>query len=387
MTKKRWSIVIAGVGVLGAGAAYVLRDSGIAVETAAVTRGTMQVTVADQGRTRLRQRYVVAAPVAGRVQRLAAKEGDRVAAGDALVSISPAPADPRDLAVARSRLAAAEAKGAEAKAQVQDATAAAQQKQRDLERVTSLAKQGTVSQDALEQSRLAATTAQEQLDARRAAGRAADAEVEAARAALIGMTPGDHTGAAVTVRAPTQGRILRVLQQSARVVAAGTPLVEVGDAAGLEAIIELLSEDAVKTKPGDLVLIDQWGGDKVLEGRVRVVEPDAFTKVSALGVEEQRVNVIADIVEPPPSLGARYRIEARIVVWEGHDVLQVPTTALFQEHGTWTVFAVDKGRASRRAVKLGHQSADAAEVQDGLKEGDRVILYPSALIADGVRVK
>ena len=388
MTRGRWWFLIALVAVAGLVAAGVsLPESAIVVEAAPVTRGTISVTVDEEGRTRLRDRYVVAAPVAGRIERLTVKEGDRVVTNEVLGRLFPTPADPRAVSVARNQLAAVEARRLEAAAQVQNATMSADQKERDLERQGSLAEAGAVSLDALEQSRLAATSARQQLEMSRAALRVVDAEVDAARAALVGMDPFDAAGTAVTVRAPTSGRVLRVLQQSARVVQAGTPLVEIGDAAGLEVEVDVLSEDAVQIEPGDPVLIERWGGDHPLQGQVRLIEPEAFTKVSALGVEEQRVNVIVDLLDPPASLGAGYRLEARIVTWTGDDVLHVPTSALFQQDGSWAAFVIEDGRAVRRSVQPGHQSADAVEILDGLTEVVRVILYPSALIEDGVRVQ
>jgi len=367
--------------------ALTLPDATIEVETAAVARGTISVTVDNEGRTRVRDRYVVAAPVGGRLSRIAIVEGDRVADGDLLARIYPTPADPRAVEVARGQLAAAEARRLEAAAQLENARAYEEQTRRDLERVGKLTEAGALSQDAIEQARLAATSAERQLEVRRAALRAADADVAAARGALIGANPDASDGAAVAVRAPTGGRILRVLQQSARVVQAGTPLVEIGDAAGLEVVVDVLSEDAVRITPGNPVLIEQWGGDTALRGQVRLLEPEAFTKVSALGVEEQRVNVVADLFDPPSSLGAGYRLEARIVTWTGDNVLGVPTSALFQRDGAWAVFVVEDGLAVRRTVRLGHRTADVAEVLEGLTEGDLVILYPSAQIEDGVRVR
>jgi len=291
------------------------------------------------------------------------------------------------VAVTRGQLASAEAKRAEARSRVQNATATTEQRQRDFDRAASLAEGGALSRQALEQARLAATEADQQLAMQRSALEAADAEVAAARAALIGLAPGQSGGSAVPVRAPTAGRVLRLVQQSARVVPAGAPLVEIGDAAGLEVVVDVLSEDAVRIAVGNSVLIDQWGGDETLEGQVRLVEPEAFTKVSALGVEEQRVNVIADLPAPPPTLGAGYRLEAHIVTWEGDSVLNVPTSALFRTGGSWAVFVVEGGAAMRRTVQVGHQSPDAVEIVGGLTEGETVILYPSALIESGVRVR
>jgi HlyD family secretion protein len=309
-----------------------------------------------------------------------------VAPGDPIASVYPAPEDPRTLSIARSQLAAAEARRLEAAAAVEQATARLDQAARDLTRVQRLSAAGVASADSLEQAELAATSAQRQLDAHVAARGTADAQVNAARAALSGS--GDETtSTAVTIRAPSRGRVLRVLEKSARVVPAGTPLVEIGDAAGLEVIVDVLSASAVGVAPGQDVVIDQWGGDVPLTGRVRLVEPEAFTEISALGVEEQRVNVVIDLFDPPAALGAGYRVEARIVTWAGEDVLVVPASALFQDSDSWSVFVVRDGRAAHQRVRIGHRADDAAEVLDGLTEGDEVILFPSNLIADGLRVR
>jgi HlyD family secretion protein len=181
--------------------------------------------------------------------------------------------------------------------------------------------------------------------------------------------------------------VLRVLEQSERIIAAGTPLLEIGDAASLELVIDVLSTDAVRIHPGATVLVEDWGGDGALEARVRQIEPSAFTKISALGVEEQRVNVIADLAEPNPALGDGYRFEARIIVWEGSDVLQVPASALFRHGGAWSVFAVEGRRARRRDVSVGQRGGSAAEIQEGLSPGETVVLYPSDRLGDGVRVR
>jgi HlyD family secretion protein len=191
----------------------------------------------------------------------------------------------------------------------------------------------------------------------------------------------------VPVEAPSAGRVLRVPDESERVVAAGTPLIEIGDAAGMEAVADVLSEDAVRIHPGDPMLIVEWGGDRPLHGRVRVVEPDAFTKVSSLGVEEQRVHVVGDLLDPPPTLGAGYRIVAEVVTWEGRGVLSVPTGALFQRDGAWRLFVVEDGRAALRTVRIGHRGTERAEVLQGLRAGDRVVMFPSDRVRDGVRVK
>jgi HlyD family secretion protein len=387
MSKRRWWVWIA-LGVVAAVVAAVgVPESAIDVETATVARSTITVSVDQEGRTRLRDRYVVAAPVTGRLDRVAVDEGDRVSTGDLVARIYPTPVDPRAVGVARGQVSAADARRLEAAAQLEQARSPEQQAQRDLDRAMELVEAGALSRAELEQAQLAATSARRQLETRLAALRAAEADVAAAQAALVGVDHDASGGAAVAVGAPGAGRVLRVFEKSARVVQAGTPLVAIGDATGLELLIDVLTEDAVRIQPGHPVLIEQWGGDAVLHGKVRLVEPEAFTEVSALGVEEQRVNVVVDLIDPPPSLGTGYRVEARIVTWRGEGVLSVPTSALFQEDGRWVVFAVQEGRAVRRTVRIGYRSAEAAEVLEGLDEGQAVIVFPSPLIADGVLVR
>ena len=396
MAKKTWWIV-----ALAALAALLLlwrlSDRGLEVETAQVARRPLVVTVDEEGRTRVRQKYVIAAPVTGRLERPTVDEGDRVERGTVVARIHPRPEGPRDVGILRAELAGAESRAREAGALLEEAVARADQLEREAVRDRSLAKDGLLSRQAAEQSDLAARSAREQVDALRAASSAVDAEVEARRLALAGAVEESPVSLAQPVHAPAAGRVLRVLEESERVVLAGTPIVEIGDAEGLEVIVDVLSEHAVRIRPGDRVRYEEWGGDEPLHGVVRVVEPAAFTKYSALGVEEQRVWVVADIFDPPASLGAGFRVEARIVTWEGDDVLTVPTSALFQSRGEWQAFVVRGGRAERRVVRVGHRSTDYAEVlpADGgpgdgaaraLAAGDEVILFPSDEIDEGARV-
>lgn len=385
--RTRWILIAAAAGAVLLVLVVATSGSAVEVETAPIGRDTLRVTVTEEGRTRVRERYVVAAPITGRLARIAVDEGDAVAEGALLARIYPAPEDPRGVEIARARLVAAEAHRREAEARVEEMQAQVRQLEREAGRSRTLAEEGALSQEALERSELAAASARQQLEAARATLRAAEADIAAARAALMGSDPQSSGGGAVPVRAPSAGRVLRVLEESERVVQAGTPLVAIGEAGGLEVVVDVLSEDAVRIGPGDPVRIEEWGGDHTLHGRVRLVEPDAFTEVSALGVEEQRVNVIADLFDVPPSLGSGYRVEANIVTWTGEGVLTVPTSALFQQNGTWNVFAVEEGEAVLRTIRIGHRSAEAAEVVAGLREGDDVILFPSDQIEEGVRVQ
>ena len=379
-------LIAAGVAVV-LGVVYLsMSGSGVVVETARVERDTLQVTVSEEGRTRLRERYAVAAPVAGQLARIEIEEGDSVEQGEIVARMYPRPEDPRDVGIARAQLEAAQARRREAEARAEEARERVDQLERQLKRSRALVRDSIISEQEFEQNQLAAASARRQLEATRAALRAARADVAAARARLTGIEPGEANVESVPVRAPSAGRVLRVLEKSERVVQAGTPLVEIGDARGLEIVVDVLSADAVPIQPGDIVLVDEWGGGRTLQGRVHRVEPDAFTEVSALGVEEQRVNVIVDPIRPPASLGSGYRVEASIVTWTGAGVLTVPTSALFRRDGAWHVFAVEEGEAVLRAVTLGHRSAEAAEIVGGLDASDEVILFPSDQIEEGVSV-
>ncbi len=376
---------------------WVFLPAPLRVDVGVVKRGRLQVTVDEEGHTRVRDRFVVAAPIAGRVARISLDAGDPVDRGMVVARMQPLPLDPRTRSEARARLDAAQAAQKEADARVEQARAAMEQAQRTATRARALGRKGSISKEEREQAELDETSHQKELEAALFGARAAAYNVEAARAAL--MAPGSHDSQALVaacetqpdscleLRSPVQGQVLRVPEQSERVVTAGTPLLELGDAGALEIVVDVLSADAVKVKPGALMLIRDWGGGKTLRARVRLVEPSGFTKVSALGVEEQRVNVIADFVEDHVPMADGYRIEASIVVWQADDVLELPSSALFRHGGQWSVFAVDGGRARRRAVRIGQRNTTAAQVLAGLAEGARVILHPSDQIEDGVRVE
>ncbi len=393
MNARRRNLALALVAAVTlAGLVWMLRPSPVRVELGAADRGPLEAIVDEEGRTRVRQRYVVAAPVTGRLERIALEEGDEVAAGDVVARVSPAPLDPRGAAQAQARLEAALSAQREAQARVGQSQAALAQADRELRRARSLAASGTLSEQGLEQAELARTSSDRERDAALEAADAAAHEVEAARAALLSGSSIDATGpaggdAVIDVRAPTAGRVLRVHEESARVVAVGTPLLEIGDPSDLEIVVDVLSADAVKIRPGDEMRLVAWGGDEPLRARVRRVEPSGFTKLSALGVEEQRVNVIADFVDPPGALGDGYRLEARIVVWHGDDVLRAPASAIFRRGGRWHVFAAADGRAQLRPVEIGHRGPDEVEIRSGLEAGDRLVLHPTDRVEDGVRIE
>lgn len=359
---------------------YALRPAVVPVEVSAVTRGPLRVTIDEEGRTRVRDRYVVVAPVAGRVGRITLEEGSPVAPGVEVARLSAAPLDPRSRAEAAARLRGAEDAARAGAAALSEARAALAQAVRTRARADSLFAQRAIAPEQREVAATAETTASRRVEAADFQSQSAAHDVEVARAALA---PGNAP--VLMLQSPVRGRVLRIPERSERVVAAGTPLLELGDPRRLEVVVDLLSEDAAKVKPGDRVVIERWGGDRPLEAHVRVVEPSGFTKVSALGVEEQRVNVVADLDETPPQLGDGYRVEARVVQWEG-DALKVPASALYQEGNQWRVFVVENGRARSWAVQVGHRNPDEAEVLSGLSLGDRVIRQPTDKISENSRV-
>jgi HlyD family secretion protein len=366
-------------------AGYAMRPEVITVETAAAERGPMRVTIDEDGRTRVHDRFVVAAPVAGRLERLTLHEGDRVEQGQVVARIAPLPLDSASRMIASARVRSAEAALREADAGADQARIAMTEAGNVARRRDALLAAGAISVEQRDQAAAESRSRAEQLDAATSRVRAARADVDAARAALM---PSAGRGAhAVSVRSPAAGRVLRVLEPSERVIAASTPMIEIGNASVLEVVADVLSSDAVRIRPGNTVEIVEWGGDHPLVARVRSIEPSAFTRVSALGVDEQRVNVVVDLVDPPASLGDGFRVEIRATVWESNDVLTIPSSAVFQRGGSWNVFVVDGGRTSLRKVELGHRTGAAAEILKGLTAGEVVVLFPSDQVEDGSRVR
>lgn len=372
---------------LGALALWAVRPAPVPVETAVARRGPLVVTVDEEGRTRVRERFVVAAPVSGRLERINLHEGDVVAAGEVMAHLAPSPLDPRAIAQARARLAAAEAARESAKALEVRARSAFDQAHRDRERAERLGQDGIQPAEGRERAASQELAAAADLSAATHAIGAAIQEVAEAGAALLAANPdARRRGGLAPVRAPMRGTVLRVLQESDRVVAAGTPLFEIGDLAEMELVVELLSSDAMRVKPGAVMWVSGFGGAAEVEARVIRVEPSGFTKVSALGVEEQRVNVVGDFLAPPKGVGDGYRVEARIVVWQDARALQVPGSALFRTGEEWRAFAVVDGRAVSRVVEVGERTDRAAAVLSGLVEGERVVLYPGDRVKEGTRV-
>jgi HlyD family secretion protein len=352
------------------------------VETALVGRGPVEVTIEEDGETRAIDRYFIAAPVTGRLLRVSLREGDAVAPGQVVAEIAAAPLSAADRDLLTARLESARALEAEAQDRVRRAEADGAQAIRERRRVADLVAGKFMSPQALEQAEAAVKMKSADLDAVRARAVAAAADVRAARATLEAVRANAPT---VRVASPVAGRVLRIAEKSERVVVSGTVLVTLGDPSALEVVVDVLSNDAVRVKPGMRMILTGWGGEAI-EATVRTVEPAAFRKVSALGVEEQRVNVVADFKAVPPGLGDAYRVDARIVVAEKADALRVPAGALFRRDGKWHAFVVEGGRLALRAVETGLRGVRDVEIAAGLAAGERVVLYPGNDLAPGLRV-
>ncbi|MEN9314629.1 MAG: hypothetical protein RIS35_1022 [Pseudomonadota bacterium] len=386
MSSKKWMgvlVIVVGM-VVGA---WALRPAPLEVDVASVGLGPMRVTVEDVGETRSHDRFVLSAPVAGRLARIELREGDAVAAGDVVARITALPLSVRESDELEARLSAARALEREADRRALGAEAQLAHARRELERVRRLVRDGFVSSQAADEAIRAETAAATELEAARHRARAARSDAEAVAAGLRAVRPGAGAPSPVLVRSPSAGRILRIEDPSERVVAPGAPLMSIGDLSRLEVVVELLSSEAVRVTPGMPALLEGWGGDEALRAVVRRVEPYAVTKVSALGIEEKRVDVILDFVDPPGPLGDGYRVTARIVTWASDQVLRVPVSALFRCDREWCVFAVEDGRARRRIVGLGHRNAAEAEIVSGLSAGERVIRFPVNALEDGTRVQ
>lgn len=364
------------------------------VEIATAVRGPLRVTVNEEGMTRLKHRYTVSSPVAGLLKRIDLKPGMEIEAGKTVLAVLDTRAadllDARTQAQAEAQVQAAEAALAQVTAQQRSAAAAAALARKNFERIQKLHTAGSVSQQEFDAAELSNTRAAQDERAAGFALQVAEYELKQARALLARGLADASSNEPLVITAPISGKILKVFQESERVVSAGFPLLEVGDTADIEARIEVLSRDAVVIKPGAEVTLHKWGGDQPLRGTVRVVEPAAFTKISALGVEEQRVYVMVDLLALPEersALGDSYRVEADIVVWSGESVLKVPAGALFQRGHEWLTYVVEGGRARLRPVSVGPGNGLETEVTGGIAEGDRVVVYPGDALTDGKRVR
>ncbi|MBE9047966.1 biotin/lipoyl-binding protein [Pleurocapsales cyanobacterium LEGE 10410] len=448
---RRLPYILGGLGILAI-LILAFRPSPIVVDVAEVRRDDVQVTVDEEGETRIRQRYLVSAPVAGRLKRIEFDEGDRVSKGEVIAQIEPLSLEsevreaqarlrqwqaekkgvetqrPKQEAIAQAeaRIRAAVAKQREAEAKVERARAALEQAKRDRDRNQQLYADGAISRQQKEQAELEAVTKARALEAEQRIVDSATAEVNAAREALsilraeqqdpdylldvydariasveaeLAKLTDDANRTNIT--SPIDGYVFRVDVESAKYVEAGTQLLELGNPQDLEIVVDLLSSDAVKVKPGAMMFLEHWGGELTLEAKVRYVEPSAFTKVSALGVEEQRVNVIADFVDSPihldiaqSRLGDRYRVETKTVVWSGKDVLVIPLSAMFRCDpdnsrkvlNIWCTFVVENNQAQKRQIKVGQRSSFEAVVEDGLQLKEKVILHPTEQIQSGTKV-
>lgn len=384
-----WTLV--GVG-LAALLALAFRPGATPVDVAEVSRGPLTVAIRDEARTRARDMYLVSAPVAGRLLRVGNRAGELVEAGTVIAVVQPAPPvfmDERARRESQAAVRAAEAALALARAELEQAVSQLAWARAEAQRAETLFASAVVSQSALDRARLELRSAAAALEQARAGVEVREANLETARVRLVDPAAAGDSGRTVSIRAPASGRVLRVLQESEAVVAQGAPLMEIGDAGDIEVVAELLSSDAARVSVGAPVVIDSWGGPP-LRGRVRKVEPAGFLKVSALGVEEQRVNVIIDPVDPPAAwraVGHGYRVEAAVTVWSADSVLRVPVGSLFRDRGRWAVFRVEGGRARLTPVRIGQSDGELTEVRAGLEAGQRVVVYPGQAISDGGRVR
>ncbi len=399
MPPKRLMTLLVIIAVVALALAWGLWPQAVRVETGEVSRRPLEVLVEEEGRTRVKDRYRLDAPVAGFLRRIELEAGDAVKQGEAVALIDPLPSptlDPRARAEAEARVAAGRSALRRSEAAARQAREEAELAREEFHRRETLLAQRLVSRAEFDQARTRMRSAEAAAEAAQSAVEVARHELEAALAAqsFFANTPDDggerDPAATVVLRAPVDGRVLRVLHESAGIVASGRVLLEVGDPRRLEVEVEVLSRDAVRIEPGGRVRFERWGGDRVLEGRVRTVEPTGFTKVSALGVEEQRVRVIADIGSPPEAwqkLGDGYRVEAGFIVWEDDDALTVPASALFRRDDGWAVFVVEDGRARLRPVETGPGSGLLTAVRQGLEAGETVIVHPGDEVEDGARVQ
>jgi HlyD family secretion protein len=381
---RRARLITAGVVLaLIGGIAYAMRPTPMAVDAAPVRVGPMQTTIEVDAVTRVRDHFAVAAPVGGLVQRLTLREGDSVSRGEVVASIVTPPVFATERRALVARVEAARAARLQADARVTQATQALAQAVRDHGRARMLHEAGGIADRDAELAALTETNRRTELGTAEAQRRIAIAELTQAQAALSGATGSE--GATTLVRAPASGRVLGMPERSARVVAPGTPLLSVGDPRTLEIAADVLSSDAASVRRGQTVILRGWGGAP-LQGVVRSIEPSARTRVSALGVEEQRLTVVVDVPNAPPTLGDGYRLDASIVVWEGREVLTVPAGALLRSDKGWELFAIRDGRAQRVPVRIGHVGSGVAEVLGGVSRGERVVVFPPDALRAGMRV-
>ncbi len=379
------------IALLVAGLVYAFWPHPVLVDMAAVTRGSMILTINEEARTRVRDAYVVSAPVSGRLLRVETEPGDRVEKGQTIVGrMLPSGLDSRELEQARFAVAAAEAAVRMAEANGRKADADQVLAKSSMERVVQQRQAGTISQSAVDEARRVTDVSRALQESTVAEINMRQAELADARAAMIGVgVAGDDGEATISIMAPIDGRVLRIMQESDVTLPAGAPIMEIGNVKNdLEVVVELLSTDAVQVNAGNRVIIKGWGGPEDLAGVVERVDPAGFTKFSALGVEEQRVNAIVRFTDDSSraKLGDGFRVEAHIVIWESADNVIVPSSALFRHGGQWAVFRVEDGTAAIRLVEVVRDNGTVASIEGGLQPDDLVVLYPAAELADGARV-
>lgn len=393
-TLGRLALGVVGLAIVGA-VVVSLRPSPVPVDVALVVKGPLAITVDEDGETRVRDRYTVSAPLSGQLRRIQLKAGAKVEADETILAIieptDPALLDRRQRAIDEARVKAAEAAVEQAETQLREALADLDLARTEFARIQNLAKSDAATERQVDEASNAYRKTTEQYASAQFGAQIARYELEQARAALIHAQSKEPSPQTVRyeVDSPITGRVLRVLQESAGVVQPGTELLELGDLSDLEVVVDVLSTDAVKIRPGARVIIDQWGGDDPLKGHVDYVEPSGFTKVSALGVEEQRVNVVIRIDTPQqqrPTLADAFRVEARIVIWESDSVVKVPTSCLFREDDHWAVYLIEDERAVLRHIEIGHRGRLEAEVLEGLNPGMKVIEHPADQIKNGTLV-
>lgn len=385
-----WGVV---TGVIAIVAVAALWPQPEAVEVAVVERGWLEVSVQEEGKTRIKDRYVVSAPVTGQLLRIELRPGDKILQGQTLLATiqpgDPGLLDARQISQAKAQVEAAKVHVDRANATKEQAAVAAGLAETTYSRARQLLAEKSISQNEFDQHEAEYRSSRESLRVANFETEIAQFELEQAEAAVRHFTSEDEGDYRFEIRSPIDGQVLKVIQESATVVNSGAPLLEVGNPSDLEVVVDVLSSDAVKIETGDAVELTQWGGERPLLGEVTVVEPSAFTRISSLGVEEQRVNVVADFREPSETLhklGDGYRVAARVIVWKEPDVLKVPNSALFRVDQKWTVFVVRNGRAVETPIVIGQRNEFHSQVLDGLSVGDPVVIYPSDLVHDGTSV-
>lgn len=370
-------LVVAGILV------FVMKPSPLQVDAESIGRGELVITLDEEGMTRVRNGFTVASPVNGRVERIGLDEGDFLQKNSVVARITSPPLNSREYEEAEARSRSAEAVLEAARAAERQVKVDLDQSARKYNRYKNLYRKGAVAAETFEDVKTAWEVLQKQYQAAVQNVESARYDLKAARSLISPL----GEGGTVAVLAPEGGKVLRVFEKSERVVSAGTPLVEMGDPEDIEVVIDVLSSDAVKVEPRMSVQVEEWGGGSMLSGSVRTVEPAAFTKISALGIEEKRVNIVADLDEPESRLGDNYRVQAKIILWQGDDILQVPVSSIFRGEEGWNVFVIKGGKAIRQPLTIGKRGAYYAEVIEGLEEGDEVVVHPTNDLEDGMRVK